>query len=241
MSLSCWSRAPAKDGQRNAFLRVVTVYTFRKKKPHTTSIYVLLVKNKNKTECSNRIKLIYESIYSKTSIFLSLSLSHSLSLKPLVSLHICVPVVVAHQLLLVLLHQAVETVTVPALRLFLRCFCLLKNNKFESVWVELRYSVWGGTCTASGDQCPVTLIRSNFIVTAYSSFFSFDGTLSSQSSFGTFCPIVSQHFLLHHKTTKTRAHTGMYNNENCVSSFSHYRIKKKKGTANSQKNLFCCQ
>lgn len=56
----------------------------------------------------------------------------ALTIKPLASFHVCVLVTVTHKFLLVLLHQAVETVPIPALEMLLCCFDLLKNNKIKT-------------------------------------------------------------------------------------------------------------
>lgn len=75
--------------------------------------------------------------------FRSVSLQHNnkknaqpartpLRVEPLVSLHGCVSAAGAQQLLLVLLHQAVEAVAVAPLGLLLRHWAFLKKNPTKS-------------------------------------------------------------------------------------------------------------
>ena len=58
---------------------------------------------------------------------------YQLTIKPLVSLHAGGLVTVAHQFLLVLLHEAVKTVLIPAFEILLCRFNLLENNQMKTV------------------------------------------------------------------------------------------------------------
>lgn len=93
--------------------------------------------NESRQSYSLRTNMFMIKCQKKNSKFRSVSLQHnnkkrppartSLRVEPLVSLHGCVSAAGAQQLLLVLLHQAVETVAVAPLGLLLRHWAFLEK------------------------------------------------------------------------------------------------------------------
>lgn len=83
--------------------------------------------------CCGRLKHCFKHIFSLTLTHTNTLTHAALTIKPLVSFDVGVLVTVPHQLLLVLLHQAVKTVSIPSLELLLWHFNLLEKNKIKTV------------------------------------------------------------------------------------------------------------